>query len=90
MSCCNSSCWHTAVESVGGCKSHSDAFYIGLAYTVCASVLTLCPLWDAHYSGTSLKVNENPADILTVILWSSSGFSSTFKLVPENCVSYML
>ena len=57
---------------------------------------------------TSLKVDENSADVLAVMFWFSSGlhlrpeedrsitaktstgFSSTFKLVPENCVSYML
>ena len=28
---------------------------------------------DAQFSGTSLKVDENPAKVSTVILWSSSG-----------------
>ena len=69
-------------------------------------------LLDTQFSGiyTSLKVNENLANVSLVMLWSSSGqrtalrpeedrhitvetlarFSSTFKLVPENCVFYML
>ena len=34
---------------------------------------------DTQFSGTTLKVDEHPARI-----------SSTFKLVSENCVSYML
>ena len=63
---------------------------------------------DTQFSDTSLKVDESPADVSTVMLWSSSdedihpeedqsiavetlaGLSSTFKLVPENCVYYML
>ena len=56
-----------------------------------------------QFSGASLKVDENPPSVSTVILWSSAhlrpeedrvetsaGYSSTFKLVPENCISYML
>ena len=56
---------------------------------------------DTQFSGTSLMADQNPADILTVMLHSSSeresitaetstGISSIFKLVPENCVSRML
>ena len=63
-------------------------------------------LWVIQFSGASLKVDENPPSISTVILWSSAhlrpeedrsimvetsaGYSSTFKPVPENCISYML
>ena len=49
------------------------------------------------FSGTSLKVDENPADncdrdalIFFKAKMASAEFSSTFKLVPENCASYML
>ena len=45
--------------------------------------------WDTQFSGTSLKVNYNTADVAIVMLRSSSGSfvsSFTFKLVPENCV----
>ena len=59
-----------------------------------------------QFSGASLKGDENPPSVSTVMLWSSvhlrpeedrsimvetsAGYSSTFKLVPENCISYML
>ena len=37
-------------------------------------------------------MDETPEDVLTMMIWSSSGqsFSFTFELVHENCVSYML
>ena len=54
-----------------------------------------------EFSGTGLKVDDNPADVLTAMLWfiqckedwsitveMSAGFSSAFKLIPENCLSY--
>lgn len=54
-----------------------------------------------EFSGTGLKVDDNPADVLTAMLWSiqckedwsitvkmSAGFSSAFNLIPENCLSY--
>ena len=55
-----------------------------------------CFTVGSQFSGTSLKVDDNPADILTMMLWSSAGnkhwqdFHPPFKLVPENCASYML
>ena len=47
---------------------------------------------DAQFSGTSFKVNENhlhPEENRSITVETSAGFSSTFKLVPENCVFYI-
>jgi len=48
---------------------------------------------DIQFFGTSLKVGEHPGKFAHCHHKGkklSAGFSFTFKLVPENCVSYML
>ena len=45
---------------------------------------------NTQFSGTSLKVNEDskePEEDRSITIETLAGFSSTFKLLPENCVS---
>ena len=49
-------------------------------------------MWDTQFSGTSLKVDENPADVLIVMLRSSSGqtgqgFSKVKIAFPLHAIS---